>query len=125
MTKILLLSPSKGVLNSLRERLNFENIATVEADNLLQAKSLCHADDFDAAIVDSELLSEDIKIPSIVITHKPNVESAVAALRLGAIDYLTTPIDMNRLLSSLRNIASENDRVCTRSRRHIPQREML
>ncbi|MBQ6612400.1 MAG: sigma-54-dependent Fis family transcriptional regulator [Alistipes sp.] len=122
MTKILLLSPSKGVLNSLRERLNFENIATVEADNLLQAKSLCHADDFDAAVVDSELLSEDIKIPSIVITHKPNVESAVAALRLGAIDYLTTPIDMNRLLSSLRNIASENDRVCTRSRRHIPQK---
>ena len=118
MTKVLLLSPSKGMLNSLRERLNYENITTVEAESLSHAQSLCCADEFDAAIVDSELLTEDIKIPSIVITHTPNVESAVAALRLGAIDYLSTPIDMNRLLTSLRSISSE--RVSSPTRHHRP-----
>ena len=122
MTKILLLSPSKGMLNSLRERLNYENITTVEADNLSYAQSLCCTDKFDAAVVDSELLSEDIKIPSIVITHTPNVESAITALRLGAIDYLTTPIDMNRLLASLRNISSEGIECSARSNRHTVKR---
>ena len=122
MTKVLLLSPSKGMLNSLRERLNFENIATAEADNLRKAKELCDTNSFDAVIVDSELLSEDIKIPSIVITHTPSVESAVAALRHGAIDYLATPIDMNRLLSLLHNISSESDNNDTPVHRHITKK---
>ena len=122
MTKILLLSPSRGMLNSLRERLNFENIATAEADNLPQAKSLCCTDEFDAAVVDSELLSEDIKIPSIVIAHTPNVESAVAALRLGAIDYLSAPIDMNRLLTSLRNISHDNGDSNACGHRHVSKK---
>lgn len=122
MTKILLLSQSKGMLNSLRERLNFENIATAEADNLPEAKTLCCTDEFDAVVVDSDLLSEDIKIPSIVITHTPNVESAVAALRLGAIDYLSSPIDMNRLLSSLRNISQVGGDGTARNPRHIAKK---
>ncbi len=122
MTKILLLSPSKGMLNSLRERLNFENIITAEANSLSQAIDICNKEDFDAAVVDSELLSEEIKIPSIVITNTPNVESAVAALRLGAIDYLSTPIDMNRLLSSLRNISELSAGTSTRSRRCVSKR---
>ena len=122
MAKILLLSPSKGMLCSLSERLNFENIATAVADNLPQAKNLCNTNEFDAAIVDSELLSEDIKIPSIVITHTPNMESAITALRHGAIDYLATPIDMNRLLASLRNIANEGARTCAHSPRQTSKR---
>ncbi|MBO7185797.1 MAG: sigma-54-dependent Fis family transcriptional regulator [Alistipes sp.] len=122
MTKILLLSPSKGMLNSLRERLNFENITTVEADNLSRAMELCYTDDFDAAVVDSELLSEDIKIPSIVIAHTPNVESAIAAIRHRAIDYLSTPIDMNRLLLSLRSISNEDSNIHTHVHRHISKK---
>jgi DNA-binding NtrC family response regulator len=118
MTKILLLSPSKSMLNSLRERLNFESIATAEANNLSQAIDLCNEGDFDAAVIDSELLSEEIKIPSIVVTHTPNVESAVAALRQRAIDYLTTPIDMNRLLASLRSLSHPSNANSVRSHRH-------
>lgn len=122
MTKILLLSSSKGMLNSLRERLNFENVATAEAENLTQAIDLCNNGDFDAAVIDSELLSEEIKIPSIVIASRPNVESAVAALRLGAIDYLTTPIDMNRLLFSLRSLSEKSEGAPARSRKPVSKK---
>ncbi len=122
MTKILLLSASKGMLNSLRERLNFENIATAEADSISQAMNLCSSDDFDAAVVDSDLLSEEIKIPSIVITHTPNMESAIAAIRHRAIDYLATPIDMNRLLTSLRSLPNKNNEICTSDHRQISKR---
>lgn len=110
------------MLNSLRERLNFENIATAEAENLSQAIDLCNKEDFDATVIDSELLSEEIKIPSIVIANRPSVESAVAALRLGAIDYLSTPIDMNRLLFSLQSLSEKGDGAPTRSRKLVSKK---
>ena len=107
MTKILLLSHSKSMLNSLRERLNFENIATTEAESLPRANELCRTGHFDAAIIDSEFSAQEMGLPTIIVTRTPDIESAVAALRNGAIDYLTPPFDMNRLLDTLRGITSE------------------
>ena len=113
MTKILLLSHSKSMLNSLRERLNFENIATTEAESLTRATELCNTGHFDAAIVDSEFSSEEMGLPTIVVTRTPDIESAVAALRHGAIDYLMPPFDMNRLLDTLRGLTANNEEVTT------------
>lgn len=109
MTKILLLSHSKSMLNSLRERLNFENFATTEADNTAQAMELCRTEHFDIAIVDGEYSAEEMGLPTIVVTRTPNMESAIAALRNGAIDYLTPPIDMNRLLETLRSFDNDEE----------------
>ncbi len=113
MTKILLLSHSKSMLNSLRERLNFENIATTEAENLPRATELCNSGHFDAAIVDGEFSSEEMGLPTIVVTRTPDIESAVAALRHGAIDYLTPPFDMNRLLDTLRGLTAVDEETIT------------
>ena len=95
------------MLNSLRERLNFENIATTEAESLPRANELCRTGHFDAAIIDSEFSAQEMGLPTIIVTRTPDIESAVAALRNGAIDYLTPPFDMNRLLDTLRGITSE------------------
>ena len=117
MTKILLLSHSKSMLNSLRERLNFENIATTEAESLPRATELCSTGHFDAAIVDGEFSSEEMGLPTIVVTRTPDIESAVAALRHGALDYLTPPFDMNRLLETLRSLTANDEETTT-----LPQR---
>ena len=117
MTKILLLSHSKSMLNSLRERLNFENIATTEAETLPRATELCNTGHFDAAIVDGEFSSEEMGLPTIVVTRTPNIDTAIAALRHGAIDYLTPPFDMNRLLDTLRGITATEEEAIT-----LPQR---
>ena len=109
MAKILLLSHSKSMLNSLSERLQFENYATTETDSLPSATELSHTGDYDAAIVDGEMTITDIGLPLIVVTRKPNIDSAVEALRHGAIDYLSAPIDMNRLLTVLRGISHDGD----------------
>ncbi len=45
-------------------------------------------------------------IPTIVITSRPSIPSAVEALKSGAVDYLPMPIDMNRLLGTLRTLSS-------------------
>ena len=117
MTKILLLSHSKSMLNSLRERLNFENIATTEAETLPRATELCNTGHFDAAIVDGEFSSEEMGLPTIVVTRTPDIDTAIAALRHGAIDYLTPPFDMNRLLETLRGITATEEEAIT-----LPQR---
>ena len=116
MTKILLLSRSKSILNTLSERLQFENFATAESSSINNANELCSTDNFDAAIVDGEMELEDIGVPMIVITRQPNIDSAVDALRHGAIDYLTMPSDMNRLLSTLRGIGSSTHTTKVRTR---------
>jgi DNA-binding NtrC family response regulator len=107
MTKILLLSRSKSMLNSLSERLQFENFATSETSSLSSANELCQNDHFDAAIIDGDMELGDIGLPMIVITRQPNIDSAIDALRHGAIDYITIPLDMNRLLSTLRSLGSD------------------
>ena len=117
MTKILLLSHSKSMLTSLRERLNFENIATTEAETLPRATELCNTGHFDAAIVDGEFSSEEMGLPTIVVTRTPDIDTAIAALRHGAIDYLTPPFDMNRLLETLRGITATEEEAIT-----LPQR---
>ncbi|MBR2367103.1 MAG: sigma-54-dependent Fis family transcriptional regulator [Alistipes sp.] len=126
MTKILLLSHSKSMLNSLSERLKFENFSTSEADNEYSANELCRSEQFDVAIVDGEVGSYLSDVPTIVITRKPDIDSAVDALRHGAIDYLSAPIDMNRLLTTLRRFdGNEEDNtpiVARRSAAHSSRR---
>ena len=125
MTKILLLSHSKSMLNSLSERLRFENFDTSEADNITSATEMYDTNNFDAAIVDGVMELKDIGLPTIVVAQKADVNSAIEALRSGAIDYLSIPIDMNRLLTTLRNIHSDDiptEHLRTRTSRHNAKR---
>ncbi len=125
MAKILLLSRSKMMLNFLDERLRFENFETAMTDDVVSATELCGAYHFDAAIVDGEVEHSGIDLPTIVVVRKAEVESAVEALRSGAIDYLSAPVDMNRLLATLRNLGeegSEGEHFRPRTSRHVVKR---
>ena len=112
MTKILLLSDSQSMLNSLSERLRFENFATAEAPNINTATEMCRNDHYDVAIVDGDGKFDnigDLALPTIIIVRKAELESAVEALRKGAIDYLSAPIDMNQLLGTLRSLQQDEE----------------
>lgn len=107
MTKILILEHSKSMRNSLRERLDFENYSTEATDNETEVSELWQRKAFDVMIADSDYrLPEMSDIPTIVITSRPSIPSAVEALKSGAVDYLPMPIDMNRLLGTLRTLSS-------------------
>lgn len=104
MTKILLNFESKSLLNSLSERLQFEEFATLEIQDSAEAKIASNSADVDVAIVSDSCDITELNIPTIVVAKNPSIDSAIQALRSGAIDYLSMPIDMNRLLETLRNI---------------------
>lgn len=109
MTKILLDFKSKSMLNSLGERLRFENYTTYELHDTDQAEELCRSNDIDLAIVDDDVDLSRLQLPTIVVTSRPSIESAVEALRHGAVDYLSLPLDMNHLLERLRSLTSEDE----------------
>lgn len=106
--------------NSLCERLRFENFITYDADNIEQAELLCSTTQLDAAIVEYGFDIERVALPTIIVTATPNIDTAIDALRHGAIDYLTTPLDMNRLLETLRHFDSDTDNDSDSSRHSSP-----
>ena len=113
MTKILLNFESKSLLNSLSERLQFEEFATLEIQDSAEAKIASNSADVDVAIVSDSCDITELNIPTIVVAKSPSIDSAIQALRSGAIDYLSIPIDMNRLLETLRNIENLSSRQQT------------
>lgn len=90
--------------NTLRERLEYEGFATEAAESGDQARDLCSEHRFDALIVGEGSDADPMGLPFIVLDCDPSIERAIRAFRSGASDYLTRPIDMNRLLGSLRTI---------------------
>ena len=116
MAKVLILDQSKSIRNTLRERLEFEGIA---AENEAAASVLCERIPFDLIISDHETRLPESDVPFIVLSSEATVDSAIKALRNGAQDYLTKPIDMNRLMQSIRQTleqAAEAPRTATKTK---------
>ena len=102
MAKILILEQSKSVRNNLRERLEFEGFSTECAEGIALARKMCENIPFDIILADNAEGLSDTNLPFIILSRSNDVDSAVEAVKLGAVDFLTKPIDMNRLLKSIR-----------------------
>jgi DNA-binding NtrC family response regulator len=120
MTKLLILEHSKSVRNNLCERLEFEGYATRAVETAAAAEVIAGQEPFDLMITDDVEPLVEVDIPLIVISSRPNFDLAVEAMHRGAVDFLTKPIDMNRLLASIRNNAVDadsSDGACRATRR--------
>ncbi len=102
MAKILILEQSKSVRNNLRERLEFEGFSTESAEGIALARKMCENIPFDIILADNAEGLSDTNLPFIILSRSNDIDSAVEAVKLGAVDFLTKPIDMNRLLKSIR-----------------------
>lgn len=102
MRKVLILDHSKSVRNTLRERLEYEGYTIETAENEEMARTLLQRLHFDLVLTDEATpLDAEQLTPFIVLSSERSIESAIEAVRHGAEDYLTKPIDMNRLLQSI------------------------
>ncbi len=102
MAKVLILEQSKSVRNNLRERLEFEGFSTEGAETSALARKMCENIAFDIILADSAEGLADTNLPFIILSRNNDIDSAIEAVRHGAVDFLTKPIDMNRLLKSIR-----------------------
>ena len=101
MAKVLILDHSKSMRNTLRERLEYEGFSTEGVESRDEALGLCERKNFDAILAEEGSDVTQTGIPFIVLAAEPTIDSAIRAVQSGAQDYLTRPIDMNRLLKTL------------------------
>ncbi len=110
MARVLILEQSKSVRNNLRERLEFEGYSTESTDRADEAARLCAQIPFDVIISDNAAAIAGAGIPFIVLSADNSVASAVDALHHGAEDFITKPVDMNRLLGAMRRAVAPEER---------------
>ena len=106
MAKVLILEQSKSVRNNLRERLEFEGFSTEGAETVELARKMCERIPFDLILADRAEGLSATNLPFIILSRENDIDSAIEAVRHGAVDFLTKPIDMNRLLKSIRKIVA-------------------
>ncbi len=108
MIKILVLEQSKSVRNNLVERLQFEEYKVIAYDsvdsfNVGKTDAIPH---FDLIISDSLESLKDSRlrtIQTIILPRASSVDIAIESAKLGALELLTRPVDVNRLLNVIRS----------------------
>ncbi|MDP4281888.1 MAG: sigma-54 dependent transcriptional regulator [Bacteroidota bacterium] len=114
MAKILVIDDEKSIRSTLREILEYEKFIVDDAPDGLEALKLAGATRYDAILCDikmpkmdgMEVLDHLLKLsdtPVIMISGHGTIETAVEAIKKGAYDYIAKPIDLNRLLVTIRN----------------------
>ena len=123
MSKILVIDDEKAIRKSLREILEYENYEVEEAEDGPEAIEKITNNTFDIALCDikmpqmdgievlTKLLEINPDLPVIILTGHGSVETAVEALKKGAYDFIEKPLDMNRLLVSVRNAGEKKNLV--------------
>lgn len=98
------------------------NIETAVAEDIKSAKALLSAKRFDICLTDMRLPDGDgleliewmqknaTGVPVAVITAHGNVETAVQALKLGAFDFISKPLDLQNLRKMVENALKLRDR---------------
>ena len=123
MQKILIVEDEKSISNILENILSDEiqGSEITIAENGLDAYKLIEKNDFDLIISDikmpklsgNELLTQSLSIKPesvfLMISGHADIETAVTCLKNGAYDFISKPIDINRLITSVKNALEKKD----------------
>ena len=115
MNKILIIDDQKPIRNALREILEYEKYVVDDASDGLMGLKMIKSHKYDLVFCDIkmphldgiELLKKISEMrfsnPIIMISGHGDIETAVQTLKLGAYDYIEKPLDLNRVLTSVKN----------------------
>lgn len=120
MAKILVIDDERAIRRALREILEFEDFEVDEAENGKEGLDKAKSETYDIIFCDIKmpemdgmevldgLLKENVESPVIMISGHGNVETAVQAIKKGAFDFIEKPLDLNRILVTIRNAKDKN-----------------
>ena len=115
MAKILIIDDEKAIRRSIKEILEFEKYVVDEAEDGQQGLDMALKGEYDVILSDikmpkldgtellARLMTHGTNSTLIMMSGHGNIETAVDAVKKGAFDYLSKPIDLNRLLIAIRN----------------------
>ncbi|MCQ2607500.1 MAG: sigma-54 dependent transcriptional regulator [Bacteroidales bacterium] len=123
MTAILVVDDERAIRNSLKEILEFEDYSVELAENGADALEKAKNGKFDLIFSDIKMpemdgitfleavLQERNDMPVIMMSGHAEIDTAVKAIKLGAFDFISKPLDMNRILVTVRNALEKKNLV--------------
>ncbi len=122
MSKILVIDDERSIRNTLREILSYEKYEVEDAADGMTAIELVKNNKYDVILCDikmpqmdgMEVLEKILPLtlaPVVMISGHGTIETAVEAIKKGAYDYIAKPLDLNRLLITLRNALDKSTLV--------------
>ena len=123
MAKILIIDDERSIRKTLKEILEFENheieavedgIAGVkEAMSGLYDVIFCDIKmpQMDGMEVLTKLKNDGLETPIVMISGHGNIETAVESIKCGAYDFIEKPLDLNRILVTIKNALEKADLV--------------
>jgi two-component system nitrogen regulation response regulator NtrX len=126
MSKILVIDDEKAIRNTLKEVLEYEHHQVDLAEDGPTGLDMFAANSYDVILCDIKMSKMDglevlfkitetaSDIPVIMISGHGNIDTAVEAIKKGAYDFLEKPLDLNRLLITIRN-AMDKSRLVTQT----------
>ena len=123
MAKILVIDDEKSIRNTLAEILAAEDHEVLSAEDGPTGLELYGENKFDVVLCDikmqemdgmevlDKILEQPKDVPVIMISGHGDIEIAVEAIKKGAFDFLEKPLDLNRLLITIRNALERSDLI--------------
>src|SRR5580658_8112322 len=116
MSKLLLVDDDANTLASLARAFRLAGHEAVVCDNAGRALDLAKGQRFDMILSDvvmpgkdgltllADLKTAGVQTPVVMVSGQANIEMAVRATRLGAIDFLEKPLSTDKLLLTVDNV---------------------
>lgn len=123
MAKVLVIDDEKAIRNTLKDVLEYEKHKVDLAKDGIAGLELFSEGDYDVVLCDIKMdnmdgieVLEKIQetthdVPVIMISGHGNIDTAVEAIKKGAFDFLEKPLDLNRLLITMRNAMEKSDLI--------------
>lgn len=115
MTNVLVVDAERVMRSTLKERLEYEGYVVDTAQSRSEAMGKLERTISDVILCDMSLPDKEafdllttvhsayLGLPVIMLSKNKGLDAAVDCMRRGAYDYIEKPIDLNKLLSSIRN----------------------
>ncbi len=120
MSKILVIDDERAIRNTLKEVLEYEKHEVDLAEDGPSGLEMFNANSYDIVLCDIKMAKMDgIEVlqkiceisadtPVIMISGHGNIDTAVESIKKGAYDFLEKPLDLNRLLITIRNATDKS-----------------
>jgi len=123
MSRILVIDDERSIRNTLKDILEYEKYVVELAEDGSKGIEKVKGAEFDVVLCDIkmpgldgiEVLEHLVEIapdtPVVMISGHGNIDTAVDSIKKGAFDYIEKPLDLNRLLITIRNAMDKSNLV--------------
>lgn len=123
MSRILVIDDERSIRNTLKDILEYEKYVVDVAEDGVKGLEKVKGGEYDIILCDIKMPAMDgievleklnemgADMPVVMISGHGNIDTAVEAIKKGAYDFIEKPLDLNRLLITIRNAMDKSTLV--------------